>query len=80
MPSGNTEPLGGWEEGKVVWGLGEEVSSVLHMLHLKSLSPEVGSSPRGTVGCAVLELKRMVGNKDIGDSTTNKVTNIETRL
>lgn len=32
------------------------------------------------MGCAVLELKRTVGNKDTGDSTTKEVTNIEVRL
>lgn len=80
MLFGNIELLGGWEEGKVVWGLGEEVSFVLYMFYLKSLLFEVGSSFRGIVGCVVLEFKRMVGNKDIGDLIINKVINIETRL
>lgn len=46
----------------------------MHALHLRS-----GAGPE-TVGCAVLELKRMVENKATGDSTKNEVTSIEVRL
>lgn len=78
MISDDTEPLGGWDEGKAVWGLGGEMTSILHVFHLRSLSPEERSSPRGSEMCNS-EIQKS-SQEYIRDSTTNKVTKVEVRL
>jgi len=54
------------------------VNSVLHMFHLRSLSPEEGSSARGSGMCSSGTQKS--SQEYIRDSTTNKVTEVEVRL